>query len=115
MKRKQELFEKFDLMNKEYRVLLLPKHWSDKEIDADDHGYTDSDEAEIGIKYRDNKRLVSHSWWHEIFHAVARAIGDTKLDGDEGRIDAYAGAFDHIFSTGQGSILDKIDGGKNEV
>ena len=95
--------ETFSLMNRDYTVKYSTAEFLESEIGEKVYGAVDMEEAKIYLVPHPNRDHLEHTYFHELAHALTKAIGRDDLCHDEAFVDALGGALHQYEKTKVGS------------
>lgn len=72
---------------------------TNERLSENELGHCVPNELLIRISPDQKAALKSHTFFHELVHAILTTIGKEELNADEGFVDAFGGALDQYFKT----------------
>jgi len=84
----------FELMGHTWQVVQTAEKLSDGDL-----GHCSQNELTIRIDPNQPAITKSHTFFHELVHAILFALGKEELNSDEGLVDAIGGALDQYHKT----------------
>ena len=92
----------FKLINREYKVVELPKSLAE---DLRRHGDICRDDAVIRVEMVDNMDMRESTFYHELVHALLESSSKPRLSKKEAFVDSLAAVLHQYMQTKKGKLL----------